>query len=167
MQELIVQHLAMGFCNRILLSWRPLQRWPFILKSSPLMIHGISTLTFIFHLLLTIETWYSTITWIRESRNRTYASWHITASAWAPTSSNPNRPIGAIVIFPEALGVRWEALPDISLGDRGASRLPLWCSASYIPEEQVFTHAAPHDQKCWLVVWAGCSQKCLHDLVLM
>lgn len=43
------------------------QIWPLVLKSSPVMIHCISTLTFKFHLLLTIETWCSTINLVRES----------------------------------------------------------------------------------------------------
>lgn len=114
------------------------------------MIHRISTLTFKFHLLLTIETQRSTITWVRESNICNMAD----QGYCVGTSNKPKPPMGAIVIFPEAIGAQWETLPEISIrkissGERGASGLPSWCSASCIPEEQVFTRAAPHDWKCW------------------
>lgn len=71
------------------------------------MIHCISTLTFKFHLLLTIETQSSTITWVREF-NMQHGI--IMATAWAPTTNKSKTPMCAIVIFPEALSAQWETL---------------------------------------------------------
>ncbi len=67
------------------------------------MIHCVSTLTFKFHLLLTTETRWFTITWVRES-NICNMAYH--ATAWATTSDKPKPPVCTIVIFPEVLSAQ-------------------------------------------------------------
>ena len=145
----LIQHCA-SFVHKELFcyfSWLTLSLDLSLLKSSPFMIHRISTLTFKFHPLLTIETWRSTIP---VHGKLTYASRLVMAT------SNPHKkPMGAIMVFPEATGAYWERLPyifirDTSSDERAASGIPCWCRASCIPEELVFTRAAPHDWKCWL-----------------